>query len=208
MYQPCTEQNCPICFCVLNSPKSSDDLQKEPTASSGDPSVEPIGLIEGRDQKVYKTVCGHIFCNDCVKKLVSSAKSTQPLCPLCRRRLEPIEKNKKQRKHLPFQASNYPFNPSFDFIQNEGDRRMIQNAYECISKHNGWDLLHSYEVEETHEFMFNGTNEIVDLMHKVDEHYGNHSGNSLTYAMHFVHLIACLGFQNFENFCRFRVSKF
>ena len=94
MYQPCTEQNCPICFCVLNSPKSSDDLQKEPTASSGDPSVEPIGLIEGRDQKVYKTVCGHIFCNDCVKKLVSSAKSTQPLCPLCRRRLEPIEKNK------------------------------------------------------------------------------------------------------------------
>ena len=163
----------------------------------------PMCLCSVDDTNKYTTGCNHKFCNTCIEMLFaysSLSSSKLPNCPLCRQPLETLDQQYKIVIDIPpFHADNYPSSSSFEFIQNEHDRRMIQSAYECICQQNQWEILHSYVVDETRGFMFNTSDEITHLMTMINAHYqNNHSGCSLSIVMRFMHFIAKYGLEHFK----------
>ena len=172
-------------------------------AESSVPSC-PICLCDLDDQTVYITCCNHAFCQICIEMLFagsSLSSSVLPNCPLCRHQLQPLDKQNTINVSLPpFCSDNYPTSPSFAFIPNEFDRRMIQSAYESICEQNKWETLYDYKVDETRGFLFNCDDDIVHIMNIIDAKYGGHSGCSIAFTMRFMHFISQYGFLQFERF--------
>ena len=101
-----------------------------------------------------------------------------------------------------FEEAQYPANPSFEFIGSENTRNMIATAYDCICRHEKWEILYNFFVDETRGFMFTNSDEINELMTLIehDSKIG-HSGCSFAFTMRNLHFIARYGYPLFAKTC-------
>ena len=82
----------------------------EPTADSEASHTCPI-CLDHMDRKTV-TVCGHMFCSDCIHEIVGASSSS--LCPICRRGLRPPDLfdsvSEQEQVSGPKQCRKYWFN--------------------------------------------------------------------------------------------------
>ena len=103
----------------------------------------------------------------------------------------------------------YPISPNFEFIPCEHKRRMLESAYNTITRLQKWDYLCEYKVSEETGYMFSTESTINELMDQINTDYqSNHSGFSISYTMRSMDLIAKNGFDSFrESIVQNTVSK-
>ena len=166
------EEICPICMITINT-------EKEP----------------------YVTACNHTFCQDCIQKYHAFCANQPIHCPICRANIQyvPPKRAIHVRPRPPFTEDLCPPNETFDFIEDEFNRRMIQSAYNTITRLNQWKIVHDYVVDEQLGFMHSRSDpEIVALMTRIDDDYRGHSGFSLAFTMRKIHFIAIYGLAEFK----------
>lgn len=93
---------------------------------------------------------------------------------------------------------DYPTNPSFDFIDCKGEREMLKNAYNTITKLNKWDFIRNYIPNEKKGFTFDNNSQIVEIMNVINDNYTLHSGCSLGCTMRVMHKISLYGYEKFK----------
>lgn len=70
---------------VQTAPAVPEDKGGPPAAGQKKPWECPICLEPSTGQEVTATICGHIFCRDCIESYLTQSCST---CPTCRRELD------------------------------------------------------------------------------------------------------------------------
>ena len=82
---------------------------------------------------------------------------------------------------------------TFDFVQNEMDRNMLQNMAQVITEYNLWDYINSFEDTK---FVWSGSEEIKKIsQHELTNH---HTGASFTLTMGLIHKICKIGYEKFK----------
>lgn len=137
----------------------------------------------------YMTVCGHIFCMDCIECYHNLCADIT--CPMCRTPID-FEEMPYYGKKLPFDTINYPDNP--EIKQNE-----VLAGYKTVSRLNKWKLLYDYQVDNNKGFMFAEGKEINQLMENIEDDYRGHSGYSMAYTMRHLQFISYYGLRRYLN---------
>lgn len=170
-----------------------DDIIKE--------DVCPICMITmSTEKEPYVTECNHTFCQDCIQKYHAFCANKSISCPVCRANIQYVPPNPAQKplNRPPFTEDLCPPNDTFDFIEEEFDRHMIQSAYNTTTRLNQWKTMHDYVVDEQLGFMCIREPHILVLMNHIDDDYRGHSGHSMAYTMRKIHFIATYGVAEFK----------
>ena len=183
--------------CMIDTIKEEEEGEGEE-----EEDVCPICMITiNTETEQYVTACNHTFCQDCIQKYHAFCANQPIHCPICRANIQyvPPKRAIHVRPRPPFTEDLCPPNDTFDFIEDEFNRRMIQSAYNTITRLNQWKIVHDYVVDEQLGFMHSRSDpEIVALMTRIDDDYRGHSGFSLAFTMRKIHFIAIYGLAEFK----------
>ena len=82
---------------------------------------------------------------------------------------------------------------TFDFVQNEMDRNMLQNMAKVVTEYNLWNYINSFEDTK---FVWSGSEEINKIaQHELINH---HTGASFSLIMNLIHKVCKNGYENFK----------
>ena len=191
--------------------KSEEPMEEEPMEE--EPMEEMIcGICLDPQTHPFKTSCNHSFCVSCLVRASVFKNNFNFPCPLCRETVTNMKdaiqfyKNDETNEKIdainilpPFNSELYPIDADFEFVNFEGDRRMLISAYNIITREEKWRFLHDYSVSEQTGFLWASGTELNILLEKIEEDYRGHSGSSMGYTIRKMHFISKYGYIEFKN---------
>jgi hypothetical protein len=194
-----------------------------------DIDICPICMIAlETSTNTFDSPCKHVFCMECLYKYGEfcspiANKTTRGTvvdrypwemkpgtkcrlqneyhrisCPVCRAYFTVKPRTTLQRPD--FHNRLCPADYIFDYIDDEWERRMIQSAYDTITKYNHWEYMHNFTVDAATGFMSNRDPDMKQLMTYIDNDYMGHSGGSMAFTMRKIHFIAIYGVDEYKRF--------
>jgi len=149
----------------------------------------PVCLDDVPEHETFTTPCRHTFCRACLSAM------TQPYyilnCPLCRARFEYYVRTKN--------PVLYPSKADFGFISNAFERRLLQTAYQTISREKKWAYLREFSDPRGYGFLFTTDPVIVNLVTKIADTYAGHTVETIGLTMRRMHKIARIGYEAYED---------
>tara|TARA_B100001175_G_C19495376_1_gene634959 strand:- start:1382 stop:1630 length:249 start_codon:yes stop_codon:yes gene_type:complete len=70
------------------------------------------------------------------------------------------------------------------------EKQMLESAFNAISQIEAWDFIKNYEPPENCGFMWDSNERVTEIMNKINELYGGHSGASMAWTMRMMQNIA------------------